>query len=72
MKAEIKEGCLFIVAENHIESYALKCWHEKNINGCTGQFISDKPYYIFGIETQIPKINVFHRIWFNFKLFLYK
>jgi hypothetical protein len=72
MKAEIKEGSLYVIAENYTESYALDCWHQTNIDGCSGQFKVDAPWRIFGIQTQIPKFNLFHRIWLRFRLFLYK
>jgi len=72
MKAEINEhGVLEVIAENHLESYALDVWWKTNMNGCTGTFKEDMNR-CFGICTVIPKITIFKRLVFRIKYFLYK
>jgi hypothetical protein len=73
MKAEIDDsGRLVVIAESNIESYALDAWMEKNLNGCDYNFKVESPYRVFGIYTAIPKITLFHRIWFKIQLFFYR
>ena len=72
MKAEIsKDGTLLVKAENDLESFALNKWYEENIDGCTLKFKSDSPR-CFYIDSDYPRITLFHRIWFKIQLFLYK
>jgi len=69
MKAEIDEsGTLRVFAENKLESFALREWFIKNINGCTLQFKDEHPR-CFWIDSRYPKVTLFRRMWLRIQLF---